>query len=214
MAGHRVSQRVEMKVDRVRAVLGGITSLIQKDVLVGIPETVGQRENEPVNNATLGYIHEFGAPAANIPARPHLLPGIRAVQDRIIGQFKLATNAALSGEGSKTDGFLDRAGVIATNSVKQRLRSNIPPPLKPATIRGRKYSRGTKSRRAGEKEYLALIAQGAEPGSAQSAAGIVALVNTGQLLRAYTWVLRRRGTPLKATSRILTENAQRVSGTL
>jgi hypothetical protein len=75
--------------------------------------------------------------------------------------------------------------------VKAKTSSNIPPPLKPSTIRGRKYLRGTQSRRAGETKYSALVKGGMAPAAAQRAAGIVSLVNTGQLRNAVTYVVRK-----------------------
>jgi hypothetical protein len=57
-------------------------------------------------------------------------------------------------------------------------------------IDGRKYARGTKSRRESEEAYLGLIAKGMDPGAAQADAGIVSLINTGQLRNSITSVVR------------------------
>lgn len=191
MAAAHLKRRVEVKVDRLSKVIGAITDLVGQEVLVGIPSTVSHRESEAVTNAQLGYIHEFGAPASNVPGRPFLIPGIRDAEATIAAQLKLAVNDALSGKSATAIGHLNRAGIAAASAAKERIRSNIPPPLSPSTIRGRKYARGSQSRRAGEKEYLELISQGMAASAAQSAAGLVALINTGQLMRSITWVVRR-----------------------
>jgi hypothetical protein len=46
--------------------------------------------------------------------------------------------------------------------------------------------------RANEKEYLKQVDAGIDPGTAQSAAGIVALVNTGSLRNSVTHVIREK----------------------
>lgn len=77
------------------------------------------------------------------------------------------------------------------NEARRMINSNIPPPLKPRTIRDRRKSRGTKTRRPNEDLYLSLIAQGVEPGVAQDQAGIISLINTGQLRNSITYVVKK-----------------------
>ena len=183
--------RVIVKIDKVKSTLAAIEDLTNKEVLVGIPATVSHRENEEVGNAALGYIHEFGSPAANIPARPFLIPGIKAKKQAINSAFRRAAEAALAGDRTAAEAALNRAGIAGMNGAKERISSNIPPPLQPGTIRNRRRSRNTQSRRESEKQYLDLIKYGADPGAAQAEAGIVSLINTGQLRRAITWVTRK-----------------------
>ena len=57
-------------------------------VLVGIPELDSKRKDddekpEPINNAALLAINEFGSPIQNIPARPVMSIGIRNAQEEI-----------------------------------------------------------------------------------------------------------------------------------
>ncbi|WP_425530049.1 hypothetical protein, partial [Stenotrophomonas maltophilia] len=66
------------------AVLSAVADLVKTKLLVGIPAETADRaaeagEPQPPNNATIGYAMEFGLPERNIPARPHLLPGVQAV---------------------------------------------------------------------------------------------------------------------------------------
>jgi len=103
-----------------------------------------------------------------------------------------AATAALDGNPQKSDGELTAAGIVAESGVKRKIGSNIPPPLKPSSIRSRKYARQTQSRRANEERYLEQVRSGVDPATAQSAAGIVSLLNTGQLRNAVTSVVRTK----------------------
>jgi hypothetical protein len=96
------------------------------EVLVGIPEQETARKededaSEPINNATILAINEFGSPANNIPPRPVMAIGIRKAKDEIAEQFKKAAIAALSAGFSAVDTFYDRAGFAASMSVKKTI---------------------------------------------------------------------------------------------
>lgn len=179
--------------DNMAAVMKSINELTSQDVMVGIPAGAAERKDEdPATNAELGYVHEFGSPATNVPARPFLIPGVEDAQDAIAAQFRAAAVAALKGERAQVEVRLNRAGLIAANSAKAKINSNISPELSPETIKNRNRSRGTKSQRKNEKAYLDLVAGGSSPKDAQSAAGIVALVNTAQLRNSITYVIRKK----------------------
>lgn len=123
-------------------------------VLVGIPEAEAPRESgaeedaPPINNATILAINEFGSPAANIPPRPVMAIGIRNAQDEIAEQFKQAARAALKTSFKALSIFYNRAGLIASNSVKKAINSqeDIDGPSE-ATLRSRKHAgfKGTKA---------------------------------------------------------------------
>jgi len=184
--------RVEVKTDNIDKVLKALTALVNQQILVGIPETMNHREDDPINNAQIGYAMEFGVPSHNVPARPSLIPGVEDAKERALRKLKAAADATMQGLPAIATQFLNQAGQICRDSVRRRINSNLPPPLKPGTIRARKYARGTKSRRKSERLYMALIAQGMEPGDAQSEAGIKSLVNTGQFRNSMTYVIRKR----------------------
>lgn len=184
--------RLTIVRDDVAKVVADINELVAHRVLVGIPESSSARSAEgPINNATIGYLMETGMPAQNVPARPSLVPGVRAIQGQAIAKLRAAADNALGGRPYMEQ--LNQAGIIGMNSVRNLINSNIPPPLAPSTIRGRKYARGTASRRPGETRYLNLVRGGMAPGPAQAAAGIIALVNTGQFRNSVTYVVRRLG---------------------
>lgn len=184
--------RVKVTTDHVTKVVQGLTALLSKEVLIGIPEDSGGRNDGPVNNATIGYAMEFGLPEQNVPARPFLIPGVNAARQTAVVQLRKATDKALEGDKAGAERAMYKAGAIAMNFVKAKISSNIPPPLSPKTIRARKYARKTKGRRPEEERYFELVKGGMDPGSAQTTAGITTLINTGQLRNSITYVLGRK----------------------
>lgn len=93
-------------------------------VLVGIPQDESARnETDAINNATLLAINEFGSPMQNIPPRPVMAIGIRNAQEAIAQQFKLAAQNVLSKGFAALNTFYERAGIIASNSVKKAINS-------------------------------------------------------------------------------------------
>jgi len=189
-------ERLEVKTDDVAKVLKSMAALATKEVLVGIPDGNNSRENDPeVTNSQIGYAMEFGLPANNVPARPFLIPGVKSAQERTTLHLRKAAEFAAAGD-PRYEEALNRAGSVARDAVKATIRSNIPPPLKPGTIAGRKYARGKNKRgkytaRPGELEYARLVGTGVSPEDAQAQAGITALINTAQLLNAITYVIRK-----------------------
>ncbi len=176
--------------DSTKQLFDCLKSLPDRDVLVGIPEQKAERDaDDPVNNAMLGYIHENGAPEANIPARPFLVPGIRDVKDRITSCIKQAGKAALAGDDEKVTKAFHAAGLVAAASVKKRIVSGDFQPLAEATLRAR-------ARRKGKGKGVS-IAKGAQAELDSRAAGNAAstefakpLNDTGQMRKSVTYVLR------------------------
>lgn len=188
-------KRVTVTKDSVSQVIAGINELVQKQVLVGYPDSTTDRDEEidgPMTNATLAYIHENGSPKANIPARPHLVPGVKKAEDKAVAYLEKAAKATLSRDPKKTDAYLNDAGIVAMNSVRNEITTGDFVPLSPYTVAARHRSRKTKSMRQSEIKYLELVAKGMSPADAQAAAGIRPLINTGALRNAITYVLRRR----------------------
>lgn len=134
-------------------------------VLVGIPEEETARTgDEPINNATLLAINNFGSPANNIPARPVMEIGIRQAQPAIIEAFRAGAKKALSGGLGALSAAYNRAGIAASVSIKKAINSQegIEPPSD-ATLRAR-LARGFK--------------------------GTKALIVTGQMRNAITYVVK------------------------
>lgn len=157
---------VSVLFDHSAAILKAIQTMAQKDVLVGIPEAENTRKDDPdIGNATIGFINENGSPARNIPARPFLVPGVRAAADRCANVLKIGAQAAFH-DPAALDKALNGAGQIARDSVKRRITSQEGfAPLAESTIaaRERKGFKGTK-----------------------------ALIRTGQLLNSITYVVKDR----------------------
>jgi hypothetical protein len=186
---------LEIKKDGLADLLRAVKSLTGSEVLVGIPDTKAERQPEPgephpASNATIGYTMEFGEPDKNIPARPFLLPGIQSVKDKIINRMRAGGEAALKGRKDAVEKTMEGAGLIAANAVQQKITDGPFAPLAPATIQAR-ADRGRK----GAKQYLKLLKQGVpadvlnDPG-----VGLVKpLIDTGQLRRAVSYVVRKKG---------------------
>ena len=183
---------VKITVDKVLDIIKAVSELAKKDVLIGIPDSAPGRADTPITSAQIGYIMETGSPSHNVPARPFLIPGVQEVQAECAERLKKGATAALGGSQSSAIAQLTAAGLIAERSVKAKINSNIAPELSPETIRNRNKSRKTKSMRKSEKEYLKAVDSGTSAADAQSAAGIVALVNTGQLRNSVTHVIRSK----------------------
>jgi len=182
----RVGPHVEILEDHTAQVEGAIKKLANTTVMVGIPSddevknpfstgsnrrTGGMRGD--MNNATLGYIHETGAPAANIPARPFLRPGVRESSGEWIPYLRQAGKAALEGKDAIMDRALNAAGMKAVSAVKNRITAGIPPPLSQRTVDARRAR--TPSRQA------------------RVSADTTPLVDTAQMLNSITYVVRYRG---------------------
>lgn len=157
-------------VDKVDDLVRSVERLASREVLVGIPAGSARapepgEKGQPLDNATIGYIMENGSPAANIPARPFLVPGIRSAQDQIADKLGQAAKAALTGSDVLVDAKLTAAGLVAENAVKRKITDGPHTPLAPGTIAGR---RRRKPPRMGTKP----------------------LIDTGQLRRSVTHVIR------------------------
>lgn len=124
-------------------ILESISELSKTDVLVGVPDD-GERPDEEITNAQLGYLLENGSPATNLPPRPHLVKGVEEVQDFISKQLTKAVEASLEGNQQKMFFYLNSAGMKATSSVKRIINAGDFAPLSPRTIANR-LSRGRTS---------------------------------------------------------------------
>jgi hypothetical protein len=173
-----------MTRDALPGLLAAIERAAKAQVLVGIPAANATRDDDPsTNNAALGYIHEYGAPEAHIPARPWLIPGVRAAQDRIGDRLERGIRAVLAGRGVDVyRAQLAAAGQETRDVIVDRIRSGIGPALADATLRAR--ARRVPSRTA-EREELAARAAGEAPGMAL----VTPLIDTGKFVASITYVL-------------------------
>lgn len=109
---------VKIKKDDTDHLIKALNQNYDKVVLVGIPKDKTTREDEPITNAAIGYIQEYGSPANNIPPRPFLGPGIKKSREKIIPFFEKAAMAVLSGDEKAIQANFEKAGLIASACVK------------------------------------------------------------------------------------------------
>lgn len=152
--------------DRTNDVLKAMAGLTKNHVLVGIPDSTPERDDGEMSNAQLGYIHEFGSPAQNIPARPFLVPGVNDAKSAVAKQMEAGIKKTLTGDKSAADKALHAAGLTAENAAKAKINSNVPPPLSPRTLAQRRARGVTREN---------------------------TLVDTGQLRNSITYVIRPKG---------------------
>lgn len=163
---------IKVTKDSTKAILASIRALTKDRVLVGIPAEGATREpdaDDPhpdINNAEIGYLNEFGEPALNIPARPHLVPGVEKITKRVEELYRAGAKAALDGNASAIDKAHMKVGMVAASSVQETITDGGFAPLAKATLAKRKAAG-----RTGEKPLL----------------------DTGQYRRAITYVVRKAG---------------------
>lgn len=168
---------IHMTVNKLGKMQAALERLTAKDVLVGIPATKSSRDDGgPLNNAELGYVHEHGAPEANVPARPHLRPGLCAALPRFKDYLRQAGKLAFAGNVGGVDRALAAAGQVSADSVRTYIFAGIAPPLADSTVAARRRrSKGAKYRR-----------------KAVAASQTTPLVDTGEYARKITYVVREK----------------------
>lgn len=132
-------------------------------VKIGVLESKGggdTAEDGKTTLAEIAAIHEFGAPRANIPARSFLRQTFQDPDGRqALSGFLTRIGRAVVAERIEVGQALEQLGAWAVAQVKKRIKSNIPPPLQPATVK----SKGSST----------------------------ALIDTGQLVNAITWEVKK-----------------------
>jgi hypothetical protein len=158
---------VRQTLDKTDAIRKAVQALTEQDVYIGIPEDKTSRNSgDGISNAMLGYIHEFGAPANNLPARSALLPGIKDIQEDAAALLKGAAASALDGNVAAVEQTFNKIGLLGQNSVRAKFVDN---------------------------EWPALL----NPSQKRQKRGALnPLLDTGQLRKAYTYTVRKRGASL------------------
>lgn len=140
-------------------------------VLVGIPAEDTDRKpgadesyDTEIGNAALLAINCFGSAANNIPARDVMGTGIEWAQEKIADQFEKCASRAWKDGVSALSTYYERAGIIASNSVKEAINAQEGmEPLAKSTLATRK---------------------------SQGFSGTKALIVTGQMRNAITYVVK------------------------
>ena len=183
-------------IDRTTQVLKCVEALTTSDVLVGIPRENNARKDSPIGNAAIAYVHEYGSPAHNIPARPFLHPGVKKIQKRAIAMLRQGALGCLRGE-TNVDKTLNAVGMLARNSVVEAITDPSPPfvPLRPATIRARlrRTQAGRRKLRQIKASGQSLYDWGKSTDPTTGDVNIHPLLDTTQMRRAITYVVRKIG---------------------
>lgn len=134
---------LRMTLDRVKQATDTIRRLGAGRVLVGVPAEKAFRKPEPgeksqPNNAMLGFIHQNGSPAKNIPARPFLPEGVRSAQKEIADVLESDMRKTLRGNTQASDQTLHKVGLIAQAAVRKKITDGPFAPLKPQTLAKRR----------------------------------------------------------------------------
>ena len=153
------------------------------EVLVGIPEggKGDVRKGTPITNSQLGWIHEKGSPAANIPPRPFLVPGVMSKKKEITSGLKSAFQMALHGDAAGGEARLEALGLQVAASVKEYMTNADFEPLKPSSIENRHRNRGTKPR---PEERRFIKRNGVKVPNPDFGKGVKPLIDTGALRNA------------------------------
>ena len=166
-----ILKSIKVVSDKSAKISDALGKVASTRVMAGIPAEKGLREPDDsgekasgINNAALMFIHEFGAPEANIPARPVVYPAIRSIQKEVIARLKVIGKLALEGKPDQVDKAFNALGLLAQNAMRKRITEGPFEPLKPSTLATRR-ARGRKGDRP--------------------------LIDSGQLRRALTYVIRK-----------------------
>ena len=171
------------------AISRALRALTEQDVFIGIPEDESGRESTGgITNAHLGYIHEFGVPEKNIPARPHLLPGIEDIQRDAIDLLEDAAREAMNGNEKAVATNLNKIGVLGQNAVRARFVNNEWPPLADRTLDYKPLKKNDEGEVITDKKGNPKRKK-----SRREKERVNPLIDTGQLRKAYTYVVRKKG---------------------
>jgi len=181
--------RVSIVADRLQKFATAIDTLAGSRVMVGVPGEKTDR-GDPITNAALAYIHEHGAPAANIPARPFIRPTLKAREQQVLERLKNATKFAFDGRPEAVTRELHRLGAETRDAIKMKIRSDIPPRLTLRTVMGRIYRRKSKTWR---KKRILQVHQNVAAGVPPQTGLFTALIDTAQMLNSISYVVRKIG---------------------
>lgn len=179
---------LHVKADNMPELRAALRVLMRDEVLVGYPEDTTERDDpeskaQGITNASLAYIHDNGAPEANIPARPFMIPGIEACQEQVTSILARSAQYVLAGNVSKVKEGFERVGLAAVGSIQSTIRNGIGPALAEVTL----IKRAAKGRKGAQAE-LDRRAEGYAPGLDLA----TPLMDTNEMLKSTNYVVRNR----------------------
>lgn len=140
----------------------------ENEVYVGIQQKESKREDEPITNAELLFIHTNGSPINNIPPRPVIEPAIKHDSERLSGMMKKAAQLVLAGKIDDAIIQLKRTGMRGQNVSRNWFVNpeNNWPPNSPSVI-AEKIRKGSTNPRP--------------------------LIDTGELRKSITYFVKTKG---------------------
>lgn len=178
---------VTQTISDLSAIADAMRALTTQDVYIGIPAEESGR-NGGATNALLGYVHEHGSPEKNIPARAHLIPGIEDIQNEAAELLRDAAQKALTGSLGAVEANLNKIGLLGQNAVRARFVDNDWPPLADRTLDYQALRKDDEGNVLTDKKGKARRKK-----SRRKRERVNPLIDTGQLRKAYTYVIRKKG---------------------
>ncbi len=179
-------EAVQVKVDNLQQMLRAVDKLTKKKLYVGVPNTTATRTpdpddepGEPINNAQIAYIQNFGSPARNIPARPFMTLGVKDAQEVIVQRMKKLGQIALDGDVDGVEKGLAALGLTVAYAVQNRLREGPWIPLSPKTVMARMRRRQAVAKKLAKGKAGWLFLKYMTP-----------LIDTSKLIKSITYVIR------------------------
>lgn len=180
---------IHVTIDNLPELMASLKMLTRDEVLVGVPQETTGRDDPTtpvgdITNASLAYIHDNGAPERNIPARPFMIPGMERSQSQVTDLLARTAQYALQGSGKEkiAEGYT-RVGLAVVGNIQNVIREGIAPELAEATLEAR-----ARKGRKGAAQALAFKQRGQPipPGL------VTPLIDTGEMLKSITYVIRKR----------------------
>lgn len=181
----------------LRAITVGNACVAAGVVGKGAAAVRGEEGGEPLTNVKLALIHEFGAPAKGIPARPFILASFAKNRERYRAMLTVAVRRGIiAGVARGFEGaqeylrLLELIGAQMAADMKAYVTQGptIPPPNAPATL-ARKLERGKAELARRQRKALK---RGDDPRQVKVAEPRT-LVDTGRMVNSITWELRGVG---------------------
>lgn len=141
-----MSSKVTDKDRGAKALMERIGGLAEskRTVRVGILTDAPKKEREGATGKysllEVAALHEFGAPAANIPARSFIRATIDEHQADIAKLQRVLLTKVVAGELTEEQA-LQALGAKVAGWCKARIAAGIDPPLAPATVKRKKSSK-------------------------------------------------------------------------
>ena len=134
---------------------------------------VGLTSSASARSRTLLAIHEHGAPAMHIPARPVVKPALAQASTRAAMSAAMLSACAAANDGDQAGvtSALEDAGKAGVDGIHAYIDKGIPPPNSPITLSGG-WMRNPVS-----KKPVHIIGK----------SGTTPLVDTGQLYNDFDW---------------------------